>query len=68
MHSTGLFGVTNLNITCAHLNDQRIGQEVQQQKFLKLAIKTPHSTQMHAINNWHTPTMIKLVEEKKGSW
>lgn len=51
MHSTGLFGVTNLNVTSTHLNDQRIGQEVQQQKFLKLAIKTPRSTQMHAINN-----------------
>lgn len=37
-------------------------------KFLKPVIKTPHSTQMHAINKWHTPTMMKLVEEKKGLW
>lgn len=65
MPPIGLLSVTNSEPL---LNEHGFGQKVQQQKFLKPVIKTPHSTQMHAINKWHTPTMMKLVEEKKGLW
>lgn len=65
MPPTGLLNVTNSEPL---LKEHRLGQKVQQQKFLKLVIKTPHSTQMRAINKGHTPTITKLVEEKKGSW